>query len=534
MPYLLQQLLTNSAGRHPSNEAVVDKEATLTYRELDEFSNQLAYTLRENGVEKGDRVGIYLNKSIKSVIAIFGVLKAGASYVPMDPTAPARRSAFIIGNCGIKALVSSQQKIANLRQVLPDLSPVQCLVFTDDGAPLEQETPPEVRAVSWAEVSRMPPCLPPPNGLIENDLAYILYTSGSTGEPKGVAITHRSSLTFVDWAHECFDVRATDRLSNHAPLNFDLSIFDIFAGFKAGATVVLVPEEFSVFPMNLADFIEKQRITIWYSVPSVLTRLVLYGGLDRHQFSNLRTILFAGEVFPIKYLRDLKDLIPHAEYYNLYGPTETNVCTYYEAGDISPERVEPLPIGKACPNTQVFALTTEDEIAGPDEVGELCVRGPSLMNGYWGLPERTEESLVPDPVHPFLHGEKMYRTGDLVKQDGDGNYLFLGRRDNMIKSRGYRIELGEIETVLYGHPQVQEVAVVAIPDEQIGNAIKAVLVIRNVKEVTIRELKDFCSEYVPKYMIPGIFEFCTELPKTSTGKVDKTLLVKEHLKVRAA
>ncbi|HLF03779.1 MAG TPA: amino acid adenylation domain-containing protein [Dehalococcoidia bacterium] len=531
MAYLLPQLATHSAAQHPDREAVVFEDRSITYRELDALSNRLAHALRGGGVTPGDRVGIYLNKGIESVVAILGIHKAGAAYVPLDPGAPVRRIAFIIGNCAMKAMVSSPQKAAGLREALPGGSPLQCLVLTGDAGSSQEEALGQARTVTWGQVLQMPDTPLPATGLVEDDLAYILYTSGSTGEPKGVAISHRASLTFVDWGCDTFQVRPQDRLANHAPLHFDLSTFDIFVALKAGATVVLVPESLSVFPRTLADFIEQQGITIWYSVPSVLTRLVLYGELTRHHFPQLRAVLFAGEVFPIKYLREFKAQVPHPQYYNLYGPTETNVCTYYQVKeqDVAPDRVEPLPIGKACANTDTFVLTDRYELAAPGQVGELFVRGPSLMKGYWGLPERTRQALVSDTVRSPWSGAQMYRTGDLVREDADGNYIFLGRRDNQIKSRGYRIELGEIETALYAHPKVEEAAVVAIPDDEIGNAIKAVVVAKAGLQVGRGELEHFCAQRIPKYMVPSMIEFRSTLPKTSTGKVDKPLLVKEHL-----
>jgi L-proline---[L-prolyl-carrier protein] ligase len=533
MAYLLHQLLARTALQEPDKNAIVCNNESMTYRELEETSNKLAHVLRHYGIERGDRVGIYLNKSIESVVAIFAILKAGAAYVPLDPGAPVRRVAYIIGNCGMKALVSTHKKLERLNQAMPSSSTVQCHILVDACSPDHMYgTSHTARMVSWREVLQWNRRCKLPDGMIENDLAYILYTSGSTGEPKGVMISHRASLTFVNWAYDCFQVKANDRVSNHAPLHFDLSIFDIFVSVKAGTTVILVPDELSVFPRDLANFIDDRRISIWYSVPSVLIRLVLNGNLERYRLNNLRTILFAGEVFPVKYLRQLRRLVPHAECYNLYGPTETNVCTFYHVKEIPPDRVEPFPIGKACANTEVFAVKDRQEIAGPGEVGELYVRGPSLMSGYWGMPEKTKEVMNPHPVHLSLWEEKAYRTGDLVKLDQDGNYLYLGRRDNMIKSRGYRIELGEIETVLYSHPKVEEVAVLAIPDEQIGNMIKAVVVSRNASELTQSELEYFCSQRIPQYMIPSIFEFRTSLPKTSTGKVDRTLLIRSTLEVR--
>jgi amino acid adenylation domain-containing protein len=532
MPYLLQQLLSQSAQRWPDKEAVIFKDKCLSYRELDELSNRLANVLVRHGVRAGDRVGLYLNKSVESVVAVFGIMKAGAAYVPLDPSAPVKRVSFIIGNCTMKAVVTTRKKAAGLAPSLRDCPSLVCMICTDDGTGFAPDSLTPEALVPWSEVLASSTD-PLPTETIEDDVGYILYTSGSTGEPKGVMISHRAALTFVNWACEYFDIQPADRLSNHAPLHFDLSIFDIFCGIKAGATVLPVPEELSVFPVEMARFIEEQRITIWYSVPSVLTRLVLHADLKKRRFPELSKILFAGEVFPRKYLHQLMSFIPNAGYYNLYGPTETNVCTYYQVKHVAPESDEPFPIGKACANTDVFAVTEQNQVAAAGEVGELYVRGPCLMTGYWGLPERTKQVVIADPLRPTWCDAKVYRTGDLVKQNADGDYLFLGRRDSMIKSRGFRIELGEIETVIYRHPKIEEAAVIAIPDEQVGNLIRAVVVTRDRGELGRGELETFCSDYLPKYMIPGGIEFRASLPKTSTGKVDKPTLVREQLCTRS-
>lgn len=536
MSYLLQHLLISSARTHSDRVAVQQQEHTITYRQLDEKSNQLAHTLLYAGIERGDRVGIYLDKSIEAVIAIFGILKAGATYVPLDPYAPIKRLAFIIKNCQIETLISTHQKIDALAtNSLEDLQSLNSVILADEG---DRATQWFGKIIQWSEVLQAP-CSPPPDPyLIENDLAYILYTSGSTGTPKGVMINHRASLTFVNWAYDTFQVTAEDRVSNHAPFHFDLSIFDIFTTIKAGGTIILLSAALSVFPINLAKFIAEERISIWYSVPSILTSLVLYGQLEQQSFPALRTILFAGENFPIKYLRQLMVHIPHACYYNLYGPTETNVCTYYQVPPLDIELTESLLIGQACANTEVFVLSTSNELVVRGEVGELCVRGPGLMTGYWDLPEKSAQVRVPFSLHRSLGSEMIYRTGDLVKQAPDGNYIFLGRRDRMIKSRGYRIELGEIENILYSHPGVEEAAVIPIPDNEIGNRIKAIVVARSgdklagaipseLPDVSIQALKLFCAERLPKYMVPHLFEFRSNLPQTSTGKIDKVQLSQE-------
>ncbi len=515
MAYLLSQLLTQSTQTYAERPAVVDGKRQLTYRDLDELSNRFAYKLQQVGVTRGDRVGLYLKKSLEAVAAIFGVLKIGATYVPLDPTAPSQRIAYIIENCQMKALMSTTQKMTTFQKTSPEIRNNPTSILVDD-----QQT-----------LATLPAGPPPDPHSIENDLAYILYTSGSTGTPKGVMISHRASLTFVNWTCDRFQLQSTDRVSSHAPFHFDLSIFDIFATIKTGGTIILVPPSLSVFPINLAKFIAEQKLTVWYSVPSILTSLVLRGNLTEQDLSALHTVLFAGEVFPIKYLRQLVDFVPHPEYYNLYGPTETNVCTYYQLlpTDLLPERVETLPIGQACANTETFVVNETGDIVSPGEVGELYVRGPGIMSGYWGLPEKTEAVLTPYPCHALLGPEIVCRTGDLVREAPNGDYIFLGRRDNMIKSRGYRIELDEIETVLYNHPVIEELAVFAVPDEEVTNIIKAIVVCRAGQTVSQSALQGFCAQSLPKYMIPDTIEFRESLPKTSTGKVDKTSLRREAM-----
>src|SRR5713101_2755690 len=468
MAYVLQQLLSKSARLYPDKTAVWARGTSITYRELDERSNQLAHLLRKQGVQKGDRVGLFFPKCVESVISMLGVLKAGGVYVLLDPQAPADRVGYIIGNCGIRVLITNHERRAALTP--ETLDTLECCISTD-----QAENGKDGKMVPWSHLAEFPADHAPVVNLIETDLAYILYTSGSTGRPKGVMLSHQNALTFVEWCAEEFQVRSEDRLSNHAPLHFDLSVFDVYNTLEAGATVYLITEDLAVFPTSLANFIVEQQITIWYSVPSALMLLLLHARLTQEKLKSIRTILFAGEVFPMKYLRQLAEMAPAAELYNLYGPTETNVCTYYKVERGQLAGMDNLPIGKACANTEVFAVNDKDQIvAAPGEVGELYVRGPAVTYGYWADAEKTRKMVVPNRFQAHFE-ENMYRTGDLVTLMDDGNYAFLGRRDSMIKSRGYRIELGEIETALLSHPGVKEAAAIAVPDEVVGNRIRAVV-----------------------------------------------------------
>jgi amino acid adenylation domain-containing protein len=500
------------------------KDQRLTYGELDRASSQLARALVAQGVRRGDRVGIYLAKSPASLVSIYGILKAGAVYVPIDPSAPLPRVAYIVGNCGIRVLITSNDRLGRLRQAFAEPGSLQTILVADWDAPREAAPPPGFQLVAWGPALAAESEGPIVPAGIDTDLAYILYTSGSTGEPKGVMLSHRNALTFVNWARERFAVTAADRLSSHAPLHFDLSIFDLFAAAAAGATLVLVPTETTLFPLPQAQLMAEARITVWYSVPSALILMLTHLDLRELALDQLRLILFAGEVFPVKYLRQLHEAVPHAALFNLYGPTETNVCTYYEVTDIPSDRTEPFPIGRACENTDVFALDEEGRLCGVGEVGELYARGSTVMQGYWGRPEDTARVLAQNPLQPHF-ADPAYRTGDLVKLDASGDYLFLGRRDNQIKSRGFRIELGEIETALYNHPAVREAAAVAIPDEQIGNRIHAFVALHEGGAATASDLERHCIAALPRYMVPEQITLRPVLPKTSTGKIDRRGLV---------
>ncbi len=521
MAYVLPQLLIETAPRFPEKDAVVFQEEKISYAQLDEVSNRLAHVLKQSGVRRGDRVGIYLNKSIASIVSIFGILKADAVYVPLDPFAPVKRLGYIIKNCGIECLLSAANKLESIAAMVAENSPLQRVILTDH--PPNPAAPAGLEIMGWEQVLQASSAAPEIKS-IETDLAYILYTSGSTGDPKGVMISQLNAFTFINWAHDAIKVRADDRVSNHAPLHFDLSIFDIFAAVKAGATLCPVPTDIAKFPGKLAEFIARQKISIWYSVPSAWVLMLSHGQMEKFDFSPLRTIIFAGEVFPTKHLRRLMEKIPHAEYFNWYGPTETNVITSYQVRELPRDPGQPIPIGKACNNMEVFAIDDKDRLVTAAEMeGELLGRGSGVAQGYWNDVAKTAALFVRNPLQPHYH-DRCYRTGDLVKMDAEGNYIYLSRRDHQVKVQGYRVELGEIEAALLNHEEVEEAAVVALQNGEQVTYLKAFVVPRHGRTLSSVDLMRHCARYVPKYMIPEVVEIRESLPKTSTGKTDKKLL----------
>jgi amino acid adenylation domain-containing protein len=523
MIYLLSHLLEQSAALHPERIAVEIDSARLSYAELADQVGRFAGVLCEHGLRPGDRVGVHLNKSLQGVVAWLGTLHAGGVFVPLDPGAPPQRTAYVLNNCRIRHLVTAGDKFLRLQKEA-DVAELPLLHVFLAGKAHELTPPPGVSLHLFSDLTSAPR-MDAPVARVSTDLAYILYTSGSTGVPKGVMISHLAALTFVDWCCAKFSLAPDDVVSNHAPFHFDLSTFDVYASLRAGAKVVLLPEWASAFPARLSQAIVDKGITVWYSVPSALILMMTRGKFDSRSYPLLRTILFAGEVFPVKYLRELRRCVPHARLFNLYGPTETNVCTYFEVTDIEPDRVEPFPIGRAIDNHEVFAVTREGKRAAVGEEGELWARGPGLMSGYYGLPERTAQSFHENPFGE-MSVDRVYRTGDLVKELPSGDYAYVGRIDHMVKVKGYRIELGEVEAALYSHDAVREAAVIAVADEELNARLKAFVVCADQK-ISVAMLQEHCAARIPKYMVPELVELREVLPKTSTGKIDRQLLTAE-------
>lgn len=516
----LHHILDTSVERWPERPAVEDSEGRqVSYRQLDQARRRIAQQLGDRGVGSGDRVGLCLPKSLHTIAALYGILQCDAGYVPVDVGAPVDRNAFILADCTVAAVIVTPELGEPLQAALANLDWYPPLLVLDSDDRTAQGT------IGLDEILTSSPenALSRTHHAVQDtlqkveDLAYILYTSGSTGRPKGVILSHRNADSFLTWCSRTFEPQPTDRFASHAPLYFDLSILDIHLPLRHGACIVLIDEATARDPLRLAPFIAEKQLTVWYSAPSTLAYLAQFGRLDQHDVSTLRAVLFAGEVFPIKHLRSLTEQLPNPRYFNLYGPTETNVCTFQEILlPIDEDRREPFPIGAPCNPFEVLLLDESEAVVEGPGRGELLVRGPAVTSGYWNLPKQNETAFWQLPGDDPT---SWYRTGDLVHRDESDLYHFLGRRDRMVKRRGFRIELDEIEACLYGHHDIEEVAVIAHRLDD-GVRIDALLCGRDGSSPSTLELRRFVHQHLPGYMCPDRFHIKGPLPRTATGKVN--------------
>jgi acyl-coenzyme A synthetase/AMP-(fatty) acid ligase len=477
MGILIHNSIDDAAARNADSEAFRFEDVSLTYAELVGRANQLAHVLIERGVRPMDRVGIYMNKCIELPVALYGVLKAGSAYVPIDPSAPPARIRFILDDCGIRHVVTSASRERQAAELVNDSDPPITLI----GAGKTGGESGGSNLLSWAEVAQAP-ATSPDAAVIESDLAYIMYTSGSTGAPKGLMHTHHSGLSYARLSARTYGVSADDRLGNHAPLHFDISTFDFLTGPYCGAATVIIPEEATMFPVSLGALIESERLTFWYSVPLALIQLVTRGAIEDRDCSSLRWVLFGGEPFPPKHLW-------------VWEGAE---------GRIVDRNDRPVAAG---------------------ETGELLIRAPTMMRGYWGRPDLNEQAFFLDEVVPGFV-KRFYRTGDLVHLQNDGVMMFDGRRDRQIKSRGYRIELDEVENVLGSIEGVAEAA--ALGARAADGAMEVVAAVRLLDEtvVDVTEIRTRAAERLPIYAVPAQILEMRTFPRTGSGKIDRRELTR--------
>ena len=515
-PVLLHQMIDEAAHRRPEAAAVRCDGATLSYEELARQTNGMARVLLDAGLQRGDRVAVLLGKSLEVPVAFYGVLAAGGALVPIDPKSPVEQVARIINASGATHLISQPEKGDVVGAALASCPDARYAVGIETGP----ETP--VRSCSWETVTEEATDRPPDVSVIDLDPSYILHTSGSTGNPKLILHTHRSAMSFVEWAADEYSLTGDDRLSNHSSHHTCFATFDFYGAARAAASTVILTPAAMLMPSSLAQLVERERISVWYSVPTALVQLLLRGNLEERDLGALRWVLFAGESFPEKHLRRLMEQLPDARFSHVYGSTEVNVCTYFHLLPAD-EVPTPLPIGRACSSAETLVVDETLEPVTDGGTGELLISGSTVMSGYWDDPDRNRQALIQLPA-PGGMEETFFRTGDRVRILEDGNLTFAGRADLQVKVRGYRIELEEVEHALLSLENVHEAASFAVPDGEGSAAVHAAVVTDPDVPVTHKNLLDGLRKTLPLYAIPSEIAIVPSLPRTPTGKVDRKSL----------
>ena len=516
---LLPDIIRSQAERRPSAIAVVYQQQRLTYEELESDSNRLARLLKATGCSPGDRVGLLMPKSPAALIGMLGSLKAGCIYVPMDATNPPARLAAILSSCEPCCILAADPAATALTTLAAEDRIPDSIRIGWMGSPTLAEAPFDV-AFRWEDTGSLS-AEPLGSQGVPEDVAHILFTSGSTGAPKGVMITHSNILSFLRWAIPYFGTGPSDRISGHPPLHFDLSTFDVYGTFLAGAQLHLVPPENTLLPHKLAEFIRCSELTQWFSVPSVLSYMKQFDVVRPNDFPSLRRLLWCGESMPTPTLIYWMTRLRSVTFTNLYGPTETTIASsYYSVPACPPHERAEIPIGRPCSGEEILVLGASLQPVAAGETGELYIRGTGLSPGYWQDAVKTAAVFLEDPQRG-----RLYKTGDLGRIGQDGLLYLLGRADTQIKSRGYRIELGEIEAALYALGLLRECSVVSVPVKSFeGTVICCAYVPAVDREVTPLDMRERLTKLLPPYMVPSQWMALPCLPLNGNGKVDRPLI----------
>jgi amino acid adenylation domain-containing protein len=496
---LLHDYLLHSARRSPGKIALVCAGQRLTYAELDARSNALANSLVAAGVERGDRVVIFADNTVETVLSFWAVLKANAVACIVNPLTKSEKLAYLLGDCRPTALISDQslhRVFAGPARACGHLKRV-----------LVAGTPGWDEALALGSRGE-----PPARKSIEVDLAAIIYTSGSTGDPKGVMLTHRNMLAACTSIGAYLEIQEDEVILGVLPLAFDYGLYQMLMAFRTGARLVL--ERSFVFPAQVLKKMVEEGVTGFPGVPTIFSMLAELKNLRDYDLSRIRYVTNTAAALPVKHIRMLQGLFPGARIYSMYGLTECKRCTYLPPGDL--ER-KPESVGIAIPNTEMWIVDEQGRRVGANVVGQLVIRGPTVMKGYWEKPEATAKKLQPGP----LPGEHVLYTGDYCRMDEEGYLYFVGRMDDVIKSRGEKVAPKEVESALMDIPGVKEAAVIGVPDEVLGQAVKAYLVLESGFVILEREIQKECQRRLENFMVPKYVVTVPSLPKTDTGKIRK-------------
>ena len=504
---LILDYLEETAGRVPDRIAFSDPESRVTFAQLVQKARRVGGALAAL-VSPRNVVGFYLDKSCGAIVGFLGAVYAGCGYAQLNLRHPAQRITAILSSLSAGVVVTDRAHIA----ALSAMGVKDRILLLEDLTEAEEDsdTLSRIRA-----------------DMIDLDPLYVNFTSGSTGAPKGVAVSHRNVIDFIPVFTETLGIRESDVLANQAPFDFDVSVKDIYSGLFTGASVAIIPTPYFTQPTMLMDYLCESKASILIWAVSALCFLTTMNALAYRLPENVRMILFSGETMPVKHLNKLQKFLPDATYVNLYGPTEiTCNCTYYVLDRPFSDH-ESIPIGIPFRNERVFLLDEEDrEVTAPGSVGELCVSGSSVALGYWRDPERTAAVFTSNPLNPNLP-ERIYRTGDLIRIDANGDWIYISRKDFQVKHMGHRIELGEIETRLSAVNGVDRAAVAYLQEK---GRILAFLCGSADKESVVAALR----ADLPEYMIPNLFCFVGQMPLTKNGKIDRAALMEFYTRQKGA
>jgi acyl-CoA ligase (AMP-forming) (exosortase A-associated) len=513
MDFLIHHMLQTSARRTPQKEALVHGQQRLTYGEMARRTTGLAQGLKEGGLRRGDRVGICLEPSAAQALSIFAASEADCVFVPINSLLYPEQVVHIATDCGMSALITTPAKLVALGEVLRQVPTMKFVVITSED---------QVAGISLPILSFNALCSTEPeknhrNATIDKDLAAILYTSGSTGKPKGVMLSHANIMAGSTIVSTYLEITSADRILAALPFSFDAGLNQLMTAFQQGATAVLIQ---FVFARQIVQVLLKERITGLAGVPTLWSLLAQRNStLEKQKLPDLRYITNTGGAMPQTVLATLRHALPTTKIFLMYGLTEAFRSTY-----LPPEELDrhPTSMGRAIPDTEILLINEQGQLCGPGEVGELVHRGPTVSMGYWGRPEDTNRVLRPNPLLSAELGdcEQVCYSGDLVKMDADGFLYYVGRRDAMIKSSGFRISPTEVEEALFSSGKLLAAAVIGIPEEELGQTIKAFVVPKDGKLIDTQALLAQCAEKLPRYMVPRAVEVLDELPKTTSGKVD--------------
>jgi len=503
---LVQEFLESSADRLPDKVALIGDGQRLTYPEVEAQANRLANALLAQGLQRGDRVVLFLPNCLELAIAIFAILKAGGVFVPLNPSTKSDKCAYILNNCQARVLITSGRQADLAQQLTQQVPSLTTIILTSPTPETSTGNVLNYTAIQGDYLAHRPLKVN-----IDLDLACLIYTSGSTGDPKGVMSDHSNVVFAASSIIEYLGNVESDIVIGLLPLSFDYGLYQLLMVFKFGGTLVL--EKGFTYPAAILKRMEQERVTGFPGVPTIYAML-LKMDLSAYDLSSLRYLTNTAAALPPSHILQIRAKFPWATLFSMYGLTETKRTLY-----LPPDQLDKRPdsVGIAIPGTEVWIEDEQGQRLGSGQVGELVVRGRHVMRGYWGNPEASAARFRPG----LIPGEQVCYTGDLFRMDEEGFLYFVSRQDDMIKSRGEKVAPKEVENVLYGLSGVREAAVIGVADPVLGQVVKA-FVVQEGDELTPADILRHCRAHLEDFMVPKLVEFCGQLPKTSSGKIKKT------------